>query len=69
MSKWSLDPVFDSYAFVIASAIVWMYDSKSVKIFETILKLMVGMIVLSFFGVVAVMASKGTLPWNEIFTG
>jgi len=55
--------------FIIASAIVWMYDSKGVKIFEAILKLMVGVIVLSFFGVVAVMASKGTLPWNEIFMG
>ena len=55
--------------FIIASVIVWLYDSKGVKIFETILKLMVGVIVLSFFGVVAVMASKGTLPWNEIFMG
>jgi len=53
--------------FMIASAIVWMYDSKGVKIFEIILKLMVGVIVLSFFGVVSVMASK--LPWNEIILG
>jgi hypothetical protein len=53
--------------FIIASAIVWMYDSKGVKIFEFILKMMVGVIVLSFVGVVAVMANK--LPWNEIFMG
>ncbi|MEC8929501.1 MAG: divalent metal cation transporter, partial [Verrucomicrobiota bacterium] len=53
--------------FIIASAIVWMYDSKGVKVFEGILKLMVGVVVLSFFGVVGVMAGK--LPWNEIFMG
>ncbi|MCS5571419.1 MAG: divalent metal cation transporter, partial [Pseudomonadales bacterium] len=53
--------------FIIASSIVWMYDSKGVKIFKAILKLMVGVIVLSFFGVVSVMASK--LPWNEIVMG
>ena len=53
--------------FIIASAIVWMYDSKGVKVFEGILKLMVGVVVLSFFGVVGVMAGK--LPRNEIFKG
>ncbi len=53
--------------FIIASAVVWMYDSKGVKLFEIILKLMVGIIVLSFFGVVGVMASE--LPWSEIIVG
>ena len=53
--------------FIIASAVVWLYDSKGVKLVEIILKLMVGIIVLSFFGVVGVMATK--LPWSEIFAG
>jgi hypothetical protein len=53
--------------FIIATAVVWMYDSKGVKVFEVILKILVGVIVLSFVGVVAVMANK--LPWNEIFMG
>ena len=53
--------------FVIATAVVWMYDSKGVKYFEIILKVLVGIIVLSFVGVVAVMA--GNLDWGAIFKG
>ena len=53
--------------FVIATAVVWMYDSKGAKYFEIILKVLVGIIVLSFFGVVAVMA--GNLDWSAIFKG
>ena len=53
--------------FVIATAVVWMYDSKGAKYFEIILKVLVGIIVLSFFGVVAVMA--GNLDWSGIFKG
>ena len=39
--------------FSIATVVVWMYDSKGVKAFEMILKILVGIIVLSFFGVVS----------------
>ena len=55
--------------FVIGVAVVWSYDSgnKGVKIFEIILKVMVAIVVLSFFGVVIVMA--GELKWGEIFSG
>ena len=55
--------------FVIGSAVVWAYDSgnKGIKFFEIILKLMVAVVVLSFIGVVVVMA--GELKWGEIFTG
>jgi len=55
--------------FVIGVAVVWSYDSgnKGVKIFEIILKVMVAVVVLSFFGVVIVMA--GELKWGEIFAG
>ena len=53
--------------FAIATAVVWMYDSIGAKYFEIILKVLVGIIVLSFFGVVAVMA--GNLDWSAIFKG
>jgi hypothetical protein len=53
--------------FIIATVVVWMYDSKGVKYFEIILKILVGIIVLSFFGVVVVMA--GQLEWSAIVKG
>ena len=53
--------------FVIGTIVVLMYDSKAVKYFDLILKIMVGVVVLSFFGVVAVMA--GNLDWGAIFKG
>ena len=55
--------------FVICAAVVWAYDSGNtgIKVFEIILKVMVAIVVLSFFGVVVVMASE--LKWGEIFTG
>lgn len=55
--------------FVIGVVVVWSYDSgnNGVKIFEIILKVMVAVVVLSFFGVVIVMA--GELKWGEIFAG
>ena len=58
--------------FVIGATVVWFYDSgaKGVKIFEGLLKAMVGVVVVSFFGVVLKMSlSPGGLPWNEIFAG
>ena len=55
--------------FVIGTAVVWAYDSGNtgIKVFEIILKVMVAIVVLSFFGVVVVMA--GELKWGEIFAG
>ncbi len=58
--------------FLVAGSIVWFYDSgaKGVKIFEAVLKVMVGVVVLSFFGVVIKMSLTGNgLPWNEILSG
>ncbi|NCF91672.1 MAG: hypothetical protein GWQ05_12055 [Verrucomicrobiaceae bacterium] len=54
---------------ILASTVIWFYNSggKGVKIFETILKVMVAVVVLSFFGVVLRLSS--TLPWGEIFSG
>jgi Mn2+/Fe2+ NRAMP family transporter len=56
----------------IAVTFVWSYDSgrRGVKIFDWMLKAVIGMVVLSFFGVVVKMASTGDgLPWGEIFSG
>lgn len=52
-------------------AVVWSYGSggRGVKVFELILKLMVAVIVLSFFGVVIRMSLGGLLPWGEILRG
>ena len=51
------------------AAVVWAYDSGNtgIKVLEIILKVMVAIVVLSFFGVVVVMA--GQLEWGEIFAG
>jgi Mn2+/Fe2+ NRAMP family transporter len=56
---------------VVASIVVWFYNSGSsgIRIFELILKGMVGIVVLSFFGVVLALSLKGALPWGEILGG
>lgn len=53
--------------FAIGTLVVLLYDSKWAKYFDYILKAMVGIVVVSFFGVVAVMASE--LDWGAIFRG
>ncbi len=53
--------------FIVASVVVWMYDSKGAKAFDIILKVMVGVIVVSFFGVVIALSSK--LPWGDVLAG
>ena len=55
----------------VASVVVWFYNSGSwgIKLFEIVLKIMVGIVVLSFFGVVAAMTAKGALDWGKIFSG
>ena len=54
-----------------ASVVVWFYNSGSagIKLFELILKAMVGVVVLSFFGVVFEMTRQGALPWGQICAG
>ena len=51
--------------------VVWFYNSGSrgIKLFEYVLKALVGLVVISFFGVVAAMTKAGLLPWGEIFAG
>jgi len=56
---------------IAATIVVWFYNSGSagIKLFEIILKGLVGIVVLSFFGVVAAMTMEGALDWGEIFAG
>ena len=56
---------------IIAIAVVWAYDrgSKGVKIFDWILKIMVGLVVVSFFGVVIKLGGSGQLDWPSILRG
>lgn len=57
---------------IICVAVVWFYDkgSKGIKIFETILKIMVAVIVISFFGVVVKMSLvEGILDGGRILAG
>lgn len=58
--------------FVPAVTVVWFYNSGGwgIRLFEIILKIMVGVVVLSFFGVVFKMAtSQVGLAWGEILGG
>ena len=57
--------------FLLAAGVVWFYDSPGwgVRIFEISLKAMVGLVVLSFFGVVVAMSWKGELDWAAIAKG
>lgn len=56
---------------VVAMIVVWFYNSGNwgIKLFEIILKAMVGTVVLCFFGVVIAMTLAGALPWGQIFSG
>lgn len=57
----------------VATCVIWAYGSgsKGVKLFETVLKIMVAFIVLSFVGVVAVLtfAEDSPLDWGAVFAG
>jgi len=57
--------------FAIAAIVIAFYESGGwgVKVFEGILKAMVGLVVVSFFGVVAAMSWKGQLDWGAIASG
>ncbi|MGB0766142.1 MAG: divalent metal cation transporter [Phycisphaeraceae bacterium] len=59
------------FLFIIAGVVIWFYDAGGwgIKLFEVLLKIMVALIVLAFFGVVASLALKGALPWGKVFAG
>lgn len=57
--------------FTVALIVNFFYGSggTGIKIFERILKLMVAVVVVSFFAVVIMLSAKGELPWGEIARG
>ncbi|MEX2579353.1 MAG: divalent metal cation transporter [Verrucomicrobiales bacterium] len=63
--------VIGAVLLVAASLVVRAYDSdaRGIKIFEVILKSMVGIVVVSFFLVVAKLTVSGSLDWGAIFRG
>ena len=57
------------FLFLISAVVIWCYDAggMGVKIFDWVLKIMVAVVVLSFFGVVGAMTfSQEGLPWGDI---
>jgi len=66
-SQWAIGGVL----LVSAAVVVRAYDSdnKGVRAFEMILKAMVGIVVISFFLVVARLTVGGSLDWGAIFKG
>jgi Mn2+/Fe2+ NRAMP family transporter len=56
---------------VICIIVTMLYGAggRGVKIFEIIIKAIVSMIVLSFFGVVIKLSIEGVLPWGQILRG
>ena len=57
---------------IVTTAITWSYDrgGLGVKLYELMLKCVVALIVLCFFGVVFKLAtSESGLPWGDIFAG
>lgn len=55
----------------VSVVVIWFYDSgnKGIKLFELLLKIMVGLVVLSFFGVAVALAVKGELDFGAILSG
>ena len=57
---------------IVSALVVWLYDasSRGYRVFDILLKLMVGIVVLSFFMVVLMLATgEGGLPWGQILSG
>tara|TARA_R110002096_G_scaffold29509_4_gene88928 strand:- start:18796 stop:20550 length:1755 start_codon:yes stop_codon:yes gene_type:complete len=55
----------------VAFAVNFSYESgsKGIALFELILKVLVGIVVISFFGVVVALSSSGVLDWAAVFKG
>ena len=65
--------VISSVLLALATLVVFSYGSgsKGIKLFETILKSMVGLVVVSFFAVVVclTLSKNSPLDWGQIFSG
>lgn len=62
---------YTAILFVIAAVVIWFYDAGGwgIKLFEILLKVMVGLIVLAFFAVVIALAGKGELDGGAVLGG
>ncbi len=56
-------------AVAVTASMLYTVGGKGMKVFEIVVKCMVGVTVLSFIGVVTRLTMTGQLPWNEIFAG
>ena len=65
------DAACTAILFVIAAIVIWFYDAGGwgIKLFEILLKVMVALIVLAFFGVVIALATNGQLDGAAVFGG
>lgn len=63
--------VFVLSVFLLATIVTWSYDRGGVgiKLYETILKVIVGLIVACFVGVVVMITVRGSLDWGQILAG
>ena len=71
MSETSADLACVAILFSLAAVVSWFYESggRGIKLFELILKLMVGVVVISFFGVIIKMLASGTLDFGRLLAG
>jgi len=63
--------IISAVLFGVAVVVNLFYESggKGIKLFEMILKILVGIVVLSFFGVVITLTVNGKLEWGTILAG
>ena len=59
------------FLFIVAGTVIWFYNSggRGIRLFESVLKAMVGIVVLCFFGVVVKMGVSGALDGGAILAG
>jgi Mn2+/Fe2+ NRAMP family transporter len=55
----------------LSTVITWSYGSGGLglKLYELILKILVGIVVICFGGVIVKLGMSGTLPWSEVLAG
>lgn len=63
--------VVNGILLALAFFVIWFYNTgnKGIQIFEMVLKGVVGLVVICFFGVAIALLVKGALPWGKIFAG
>jgi len=56
---------------VVTTMVTWSYDSSGwgLRLYELIIKIVVALIVICFFGVVVVMSLKGAIDWSQVAAG